>query len=171
MATKRDKSVEKAGSTERTPARWSAMHPFLDLRHEIDDLFDNVMRGLPSGALPRAFGRNWRALTPEVDVGETEGALTITAELPGMDEGDVEVTLSDDVLTIKGEKREESEEKGKEFHITERRYGSFQRSFRLPENIDAGKIDAAFDKGVLTVRVPKSAKATSKVKKISVKKA
>lgn len=169
MAMKRDKQGEKPDSPARTAARWSGMHPFLDLRHEIDDLFDNVMRGLPGGSFPRAFGRNWRALSPEVDVSETEDALTITAELPGMDDGDVEVTLSDDVLSIKGEKREESEDKDRAFHITERRYGSFQRSFRLPANIDAGRIDAGFDKGVLTVRVPKSAKAATKVKKIAVK--
>ena len=146
------------------------MHPFLDLRHEIDDLFDNVMRGLPTAGFPRGFGRNWRALTPEVDVGETDKALKITAELPGMSEADVEVTLADDVLTIKGEKREESDQAEKDMHITERRYGSFQRSFRLPEGIDAGKIEAGFDKGVLTVSVPKSAKAATKTKKIALKK-
>jgi HSP20 family protein len=102
-------------------------------------------------------------------VSETGVALAITAELPGMDDGDVEVTLSDDVLSIKGEKREESEDKDSTFHITERSYGSFQRSFRLPANIDAGRIDAGFDKGVLTVRMPRSAKAATKVKKIAVK--
>lgn len=170
MAMKRSKAPEKVEPAERTPTRWGGMHPLLDLRHEIDDLFDGFLRGFPTGGLPRAFGRNWRSLTPEVDVSETDTALKITAELPGMDEGDVEVTLSDDVLTIKGEKREESEEKDKDFHITERRYGSFQRSFRLPEGIAADKIEAGFDKGVLIVSVPKTAKSTTKAKKISIKK-
>lgn len=171
MATKDDKQGQKSTPPARGAARWSGMHPFLDLRHEIDDLFENVMRGLPGGNFPRAFGRSWRALTPDVDVSESEEALTITVELPGMDDGDVEVTLADDVLSIKGEKREEGEEKDKAFHITERRYGSFQRSFRLPAHIDESRIDAGFDKGVLTVRVPKSETAGAKVKTIAVKKA
>jgi len=118
------------------------------------------------------FGR--RELTwgrpPIVDVAERENEYEITAELPGMEEKDIELTVSDDVLKIKGERKEEKEEKNKDYHISERRYGSYQRSFRLPEGVDDSKIEAKFKNGLLTVTLPKTAEAQKKSKKIEVKK-
>jgi HSP20 family protein len=153
--------------------------PFANLRQEIDRLFDDFAWGsswrMPS---PRSlfdvepFGRgenNWGKV-PAVDIADTEKAYEVTAELPGMDEKNVEVKFSSGVLTIKGEKREEKEEKKKDYHLSERRYGSFQRSFTVPDGIDADKIDATFKDGVLTVSLPKTPEAQKKEKQITIKK-
>ena len=104
------------------------------------------------------------------DIGEDDKAIEISAEMPGMDEDDVDLTLSDGVLTIKGEKKAEHEEKDKNYHLTERRYGAFQRSFRLPDTVEEGKVKASFDKGVLKVLLPKTVAAKSKTKKIAISK-
>ena len=96
----------------------------------------------------------WGGAAPVVDVVEKDKEYEITAELPGLDEKNIEVKLSDDVLTIKGEKKEEKEEKQKDYYLSERRYGSFQRSFRLPDGVDAEKIEARFKNGVLTLSLP-----------------
>jgi HSP20 family protein len=101
-----------------------------------------------------------------VDVTDTEDAYEIAAELPGLEETEVEVRVGEDMLTIKGEKTEEVTEKEKTWHMTERRYGAFQRSFRLPAEVDADKVKAAFDKGVLKVTLPKAEAA--KPKKIAI---
>jgi HSP20 family protein len=106
---------------------------------------------------------------PAVDVAESEKAYEITAELPGMDEKNVEVKVANGVLAIKGEKNEEKQEEKKDYHLSERRYGSFQRSFRIPEGVDAEKIDANFSKGLLTVKLPKTAEAVKNEKKIEIK--
>ena len=106
---------------------------------------------------------------PAVDVSETDKAYEITAELPGMDEKNVEVKLANDVLTIKGEKQDEKEEKRKDYYMRERSFGSFQRSFQVPDGVDADKIEANFKKGVLTVTLPKSTEAQKAEKKIAVK--
>jgi HSP20 family protein len=105
--------------------------------------------------------------TPAVDITEDDGTIRLTAELPGMTEKDIQVSLSGNTLTIKGEKRQEREEKEKGYHLSERSYGAFQRSFLLPEGADCDKVDAAFGNGVLTVTVQKSAQAAPK--KIEVK--
>ena len=108
---------------------------------------------------------------PTVDISETDKAYEITAELPGMDEKNVEVKLANGLLTIKGEKQDEKEEKKKDYHMRERSYGSFERSFQVPDGVDADKIEANFKKGVLTVILPKSAEAQKAEKKITVKSA
>ena len=108
---------------------------------------------------------------PAVDVINKEKAYEITAELPGMDESNIDVKFSDGALTIKGEKKDEREEKKKDYYLSERRYGSFQRSFGVPDGVDADKIEAQFKNGVLTVTLPKTAEAQKSEKKISVKKA
>jgi len=108
--------------------------------------------------------------TPAVDVAETDKGYEITAELPGMDESNIDVKFADGVLTIKGEKKEEREEKKKDYYVSERRYGSFQRSFPVPESVDANKIEAKFVNGVLTIKLPKSAEAQKNEKKIAIKK-
>lgn len=104
-----------------------------------------------------------------MDMVEKEKEYEITAELPGMEEDQVDVKVSDRILTIRGEKTEKKEEKQKDYFLSERRFGSFQRSFRLPDGVDTDAIDAHFEKGVLTVRLPKSAEARQSEKKIAVK--
>lgn len=143
---------------ERTVAE---RDPFLALRREMDALFEGFL-GANGGV------RALEAFEPRVDVAETDKEVRITAELPGVEEKDVEVSLSGDAITIKGEKREEKEEKGEEQYRLERSYGAFRRSFSLPCEVDADKATASFKKGVLTVALPKSAQA-AKSKKIAVK--
>jgi len=104
---------------------------------------------------------------PTVDMSETKDKIVVTAELPGLEATDVKVSLTGDILTIKGEKKKEAEEEDEHSHVVERYYGSFERSFRVPENVKADKIDASFDKGVLTVLLPKA--EVSKKKEIKVK--
>ena len=110
----------------------------------------------------------WGGL-PAVDVAEREKQYEITAELPGLDENNIEVKVANGTLTIKGEKREEKEDKKKDYYLSERRYGSFRRSFSVPDGVDTDKIEANFKKGVLTVILPKSAEAQKQEKKIAVK--
>ena len=106
---------------------------------------------------------------PAVNVVESAKAYEITAELPGMDEKNIEVKVTDGTLTIKGEKLEEKEEKETDYYLSERRFGSFERSFDVPESVDLSKIEATFKKGVLTVALPKKAEAQKPEKKIEVK--
>jgi HSP20 family protein len=158
--------------TER-PTEW---RPFESLRREVEHLFDDFQLGAwrsPFGrTLFEPFRRGemgWK--TPAVDVVEKEKAYEITAELPGMDESNIDVKFSDGTLTIKGEKREEKEEKKKDYYLSERRYGSFQRSFSVPDGVDGDKIEAGFKNGVLTVTLPKTPEAQKSEKKIAIKKA
>lgn len=139
--------------------------PFTTLQREVDRLFDDFTRG--SFLFPA--GETEIALTPRVDVSETESALEIEAELPGVDEKDVDVTLSDNVLTIRGERKHEREEKKKDFHLVERSYGSFARSIPLPFEVDSDAVKASFSKGVLKVTLPKPPAARAKARHIEVK--
>jgi HSP20 family protein len=106
---------------------------------------------------------------PAVDVVESEKVYEITAELPGMDEKNIEVKVADGVLTIKGEKREETEKREKDYYLQERSFGSFERSFEVPESVEVDKIEASFKKGVLMLTLPKKAEAQKPAKKIEVK--
>jgi HSP20 family protein len=127
-----------------------ASRPFSLLQREIDRLFDDFGRGF-DGARALAF--------PRIDVGENDGEIEITAELPGLEQKDIDVSVSDNMLTVSGEKRGESERKDKSYSVTERSYGGFSRSIELPSGVDAGQIKATVDKGVLKVVVPKPAQA------------
>jgi HSP20 family protein len=109
------------------------------------------------------------AFVPRLDMQETEDKITLSAELPGMSDKDVEVSLDKEYLTIKGEKKEEKESKSAGRCFTERSYGSFERTLRLPTSVEKDKISAKFDKGVLTVEVPKSLEAKKEVKRIPIK--
>lgn len=145
---------------------------FADLRREMDRLFDDFGRGWFRDLAPSAFDTGAFArevLVPAVDVVEKEGAWTLTAELPGLDEKAVDVSIADDVLTLKGEKTETREEDDKGTHVAERRYGAFTRSFRLPEDVDRDGIAAEFAKGILTVTLPKLAEAKKETTRIEVK--
>ena len=120
--------------------------------------------------MPRLSGGGW-PVAPAIDLAEKEKEFEITAELPGLDDKNVEIKVANNTLTIRGEKTEEKEEKEKDYHLSERRYGSFQRSFTLPDGVDADKIEASFAKGVLTVRLPKTEEAQKSVKTTAVKSA
>jgi HSP20 family protein len=146
------------------------------LRDEVDRLFDEFGSAWPFRrrsaleplrGLPRIIGAN----APAVDVIDEDTQVLVKAELPGLSEDDVEVKVSDGALTISGEKKEEREEgeKGGRYYLSERRYGSFERTFRLPEGISREDITAKFKKGVLTVTLPKTPEALEKTKKIKVK--
>jgi len=147
----------------------------LGLRQEIERLFDEFDRGLRTSPSRRSlFEPFWRQeigsmAAPAVDVSETEKAYEITAELAGLDGKNVEVKFADGILTIKGEKQEEKEEKKKDYYLSERGYGSFQRSFQVPDSVDPDKIEASFKNGVLAVTLPKNADAQKTAKKITVK--
>lgn len=152
--------------------------PFDVLKAEMDRLFDEfrgpgfgLSRNLFNLQPFRGLASDYSVKSPDVNIAETDKAFEITAELPGMDEKDVEIGLANGVLTLKGEKKEEKEEKDKNYYLAERRYGAFQRSFRLPENVNEDKIAADFAKGVLTVTLPKRqpTKSQGREKKISIK--
>ncbi len=169
--TDQEKSVPAATAKKQAPAASGEWTPFESLRREIDRIFDDfhpLEWRWPSAR--RAGGRDW-PVAPAMDLVERENEYEITAELPGIDEKDVELKLVNRMLTIKGEKSEEKEEKQKDYFLSERRFGSFQRSFQLPEGVDPEKIEAHFAKGVLTVKVPKAAAAKQPEKKISIKSA
>jgi HSP20 family protein len=137
--------------------------PFSTLHRQIDRLFEDF------GHWPALQGLGLGSSSPRINVSETESALEVEAELPGLDEKDVEVVLNEDILTIKGERKDEREEKKKDYHLTERSYGSFQRSIRLPYDIDPGTISASFNKGLLKITLPKPAEAKQKSVKIPIK--
>jgi HSP20 family protein len=166
---------KQAGAAAPAP-REEAWMPFDALRREVDRLFEDIRPmgwRLPFGR-PSAFEMAWPRneafrIAPAMDLAERNGGYEITAELPGMDENSIEVKLSNGYLTIRGEKKEESELEGKSYHLSERRYGSFQRTFRVPADVDAEKIEASFANGVLTVTLPKSAEARASEKKINVR--
>ena len=141
-----------------------ADNPFFSLQREIDRLFDDFTRGFPSFD---TFGGSLNKMLPTMDVSETDKEIEITAELPGLEEKDVQVNLADNILTIRGEKKAQKEEKDKDYRLVERSYGSFERSLELPPNVDADAIKATIKKGVLKVVVPKPAPAQSK--KVEVK--
>jgi HSP20 family protein len=141
--------------------------PFFSLQREIDRLFEDFGRGFPS--MPSLTRGAAREMMPAIDVTESDGEIEITAELPGLEEKDVQINVSDNVLTIRGEKKAEKEDKQKDYHLVERSYGSFYRSLELPSGVDVDKIKADISKGVLKVTVPKP--AAKQAKKIEVKSA
>lgn len=139
---------------------------FSSLHREIDRVFDDFTRGgnWPFRALAAGNGK----MSPLIDVSETDKKVEVTVELPGVDEKDIDVSLANDVLTIKGEKKSETEKTAKDYHLIERAYGSFERSTRLPCEVDAGKVKAEFRNGVLKVSLPKTPEAKAKSHKISI---
>ena len=144
---------------------------FTTMRDEMDRVFDRFEHGFPRW--PGVFGRSIggsAVMVPELDVRENTDTITIEAELPGVDEKDVTVTVANGVLTIKGEKKQEKEEKSENYYLAERSYGAFERSLRLPDTVDDTKVEAKFDKGVLKVSAAKKPEAVKAVRKIEIKK-
>ena len=175
MAKHRDKvEVKRSQELEKkaaAPALRGTGYPIWSLREDIDRVFDSYFRGWPGlSGFEFGFppGSAPMDVSPKVDVGETDTAYEIAVELPGLDDEDVEVSLRDDLLTISGEKKTEREEKKKDFFLSERRYGAFKRSFRLPAEVEADKIKAEMDRGVLSITLPKSASTRSKQQKIEI---
>ncbi len=126
---------------------WTGM---TGLKQEMDRLFDRFFEA-PWSDVP-ALGE-W---APTLDLSETKDALVVKVEVPGMDPKDIQVSLQENLLTIKGEKKQEKEEKDERYHRVERSYGAFTRSVRLPVAVDGGKVDAKFKNGLLTVTLPKT---------------
>jgi HSP20 family protein len=130
------------------------------------DLFDDFFRGF--GMTP--FGReSWQGFSPRLDVAESDREFRVTAELPGLNEEDIDVSLSRDMLTIKGEKRAETEDKGENYYRMERSYGSFQRTIPVPgDQVNADQVDATYRNGVLTITLPKRPEAQQSTRRITV---
>ena len=133
---------------------------------EMDDLLQKMWVDFPFHNLEEGATLSW---SPRLDVSETDKALEIVADLPGMDKKDINISLDGDLLTIKGEKKEVKEKKDKHFHTIERRSGSFYRALRLPVTVENDKIEANFKDGVLTLTLPKSKEAAKKVSQIEIK--
>ena len=156
---------------QTSPAAANTGDPWRSLRTEMDRLFDRFATGWNMPTFGRLFdsGNGSDTMSPVVDITESDATYEMTAELPGMTEKDIEVELSGDVLTLKGEKRTEKEQKDKSMYLSERSYGTFQRSFAVPDGVDRDNVTAEFSNGVLKISLPKTAKALEQQKKIEVK--
>lgn len=136
---------------------------FEKVRREMDRIWDSFFEEKP---VKRVRGR--REWVPSLDISETKGELVVKVDLPGIDPKEMDISLNDDVLTIKGEKKQEKEEKEEGYHLVERNYGSFTRSIRLPKEVQSEKIKAVYKNGVLRITLPKSKEAMRKEIKIKV---
>lgn len=153
------------------PALWGDQKgdpdPFRALRTQMDQLFSDFMGGFERAGLPAGI------MSPRIDVSETAKELTVKADLPGVEEKDIEVTVSGDQLTIKAERKSEAEKKGEDkdrvFHRVERAYGSMQRTMTVPFDIDPKTVTASFKDGVLTLSLPKPPEVQQQAKKIEIK--
>jgi HSP20 family protein len=154
----------KNNKSQAPALREDYFDPFVTFRREMDRMFDHFFDGFPGRA-----GNGPGTMAPAIDLDETDKEMVVTAELPGVTDKDIEVSLAGDVLTIKGEKKTETEEKKGDSYYTERRYGSFARSLRLPFEVKDEQVHAKFKDGVLTVRLPKPAEIQSQVRRIDVK--
>ena len=158
--------IKKADAGAAPAPRY--VDPFAAMRSEMDRVFDSFL-GRGFGRFPSLARADYDDdVVPSMDVRETPSEFVVEAELPGLDEKDVSVTLNDGILTLKGEKKSEREEKKGDFHLMERSYGSFQRSFRVADSIDADKVKATFEKGVLKVSMPKRPEAMRSEKRIPI---
>lgn len=155
--------------TKAAPAIRSG-DPFAAFRTYADTLFDDMFHSNIAPSFRRAAPTqrsNEAFLSPSIDVHETEAAISLAAELPGLDEQDIDLEITDGILTLKGEKRYEREDDA-DARVIERHYGSFERSFTLPESVDDAAISASFEKGVLNVTLPKREEVIQKPRKISI---
>jgi HSP20 family protein len=154
----------RSNKSELPARREDFLDPFVTMRREMDRIFDRFFEGFPMRS-----GESWQAITPAVDIDETDKEMVVTAELPGVTDKDLEVSVAGDILTIKGEKKDEKTQKNGDSTYVERRYGSFARSVRLPFEVKDEKVDAQFKDGVLTIHLPKPADMQRSVRRIEVK--
>lgn len=157
--------------TESAVARRAESNPLPELHRRMNSLFEDFFADFERDAFGPILGRGGShdlAALPRVDVEETDREIKVTADLPGLEEKDVRVTVDEDLLTIQGERKEEREEKRKDYHLMERSFGSFHRTLPLPAGVDKEKIKAALRKGVLTVSLPKRPEARSDRKTIPI---
>jgi HSP20 family protein len=164
--TGRDLTI-RGQDKRHVPMRRESEHPFFALQHEMNRLMGELfgdrlglfgLRDMLSGSY-----------YPQIDLKETDKEFELFAELPGIDEKDIELTLSGDELTIRGEKRFDKEEKQENYRSMERHYGTFRRVISLPEEVDTQKVEATFDKGVLHIRLPRTERAKTSSRKIQIK--
>ena len=154
-------------------SRWGEdTDPFLQMRREMNRLFDDVFSGFGGFGLPGAFAPALQQMpaAPKIDVSETENEIQIKAEMPGIDQKDVEVLLEDDRLIIRGEKKEEREDKDRNYHVRERVQGVFSRTLPLPFAPDPNQVKAEFKDGVMTITIPKPQEVKQKQHRIDVQK-
>jgi HSP20 family protein len=155
-------------SPSGSPALYRETDPFMALHREVNRLFDDMFRGFDAptfGRLPSAV-TGWSASWPNLEVSETEREVRVTAELPGLEEKDVEILLDDGMLTLRGEKKSETEDKSRQ--LSERFYGRFERQIALGPEVEQDKVAATFKNGVLTITLPKSERAQSKARRIAI---
>jgi len=145
---------------ELTP--WRPFGELSTLRREMDRLWENFFGERP---LTRMWEREW---APSLDMSESKDNFVVKAEVPGIDAKDIDISLTGDVLTIRGEKKQEKEEREEDYHLVERSYGSFSRSVRLPAEVESNKIKASYKNGILNITLPKSEKVKAKEVKIKV---
>ena len=152
---------------KNVPIRRDEDHSVYSLQQTMNRAFENFFEGFslsPFGSLEDRMG----SFAPRVDISESDKEFQVTAELPGMNEKDLDVSLANNVLTLKGEKKEEKEDKRKDYCRMERSYGMFSRTIPLPEGVDLEKVEASFRKGVLTVTLPKTVEAQKERKRIPI---
>ena len=183
VPVKRKKTTKRKSGVRKSLSKAAeTVTPLASLREEVDSLFDRFSEDWPH--LPNLFGKGWSypvadlerrfnmsklELTPRVDVSESDQKYSIEMELPGMTAENIDITTSDDSLTVKGHKQDEHEEKNKNYHVKERSFGSFQRSFRIPNGVDQNKIEATYANGVLDIALPKTEDVETKKRSVKVK--
>ena len=156
--------MAKAEITKSSEKSVTAPHDiFSAMRDEMGRMFEHFEHGWPQW--PALFRRNGDLTVPDLDVRENTNSFVVEAELPGVDEKDISVTLANGVLTIKGEKKHEKEEKSESYYLAERSFGSFERAIRLPDTVDDAKVTAKFDKGVLKITAAKKPEAVKAERK------
>jgi HSP20 family protein len=157
------------------PSKLKSMIParrhdvFADFQHQMNRMLRDFFDDEPSQLSSLEAARGTDSFIPRLEAQESDDKISLSIELPGLSDSDIDIVVEKDFLTIKGEKKEETETKKKGRYFSERRYGAFERTVRLPSSVEKDKISATFNRGVLTVDVPKSAEAKKEVKKIPIK--
>jgi len=161
MAKKESKEIVKAESARE-------ISPFEEMEKRFEESFRRPFSMFGPSWLPRVKFPEMGVVTPDVDIFEDGNDVVVKAEMPGMKKENIEVNLTDDMITVSGEKKKEEKVEKKDYYRVERSYGSFTRSFKLPKDVESDKAKATFKDGVLEIRVPKTAEAISKEKKIPI---
>ena len=163
------KEEERSPSGQTRNGVLSTDHPLGRLHREIDNLFDQAFQGLPLAKLGKEQGGLWRGMiSPHLDIEENSTHYTVTVEVPGVEDKDINLTLADGTLTIRGEKRYEQEDTNRHYHRVERSYGSFQRVLSLPTDVDQQTLEAKFKNGILRITMAKDPQAQPAVRNIPI---